>query len=291
MKIQKLAGALVFLSLGTAFLTSCSNQERMGKEDALDRIRRTGVIQACTFVYPPYGIKNAKTGAYSGVYVDAMNLIGEKMNAKVVWHEVASGTAIADLVSGKCDVIPANFALIPRAETVAFLEPPLGFIGEGALVRKDDARFKNVKSPLEFDKPDLTVAVLNGESGDIYVREHFRNAKVVKIDADASDQTRFCVEVSAKRADVAISDTNTLSLYAKAHPETVDLFHDRPFGLSPMSWTVRQGDLKWLHFLETALQFLETQGTLAQLEKKYNAHLLHEVRTYRQGFLNQFQKE
>lgn len=263
-------------------LTSCAAQRKGTQhEDTLDRIRRTGKIDVCTFVYPPFGIKDSKTGAFSGIYIDAINAIAEKMNAKVVLHEVGSGNAVADLVSGRCDVEPGLFALIPRAASVSFTQPPLLYIGESALVRRDDRRFTKATSVFEFDRPDITVALLNGESGDIFVKENFKKAQTKRIDADSSDQTRFCVEVSARRADVAIADSNTLHLYAKNHPEVVELFYENPFGLNPVSWGVRQDDAKWLHFLETALQFLETQGTLEQLDKKYHARFLHVVKEYK----------
>ena len=51
--------------------------------------------------------------------------------------------------------------------------------------------------------------------------------------------------------------------------------------VNPVAWAVRQDDLKWLHFIETALQFLETQGVWTQLEKKYNAHNLVEIKQYK----------
>ena len=160
------------------------------------------------------------------------------------------------------------------------VSPRIPFVGESAIVRKDDQRFKNVKDIFEFDKLDITVAVATGESGDIFIKENFKNAKVNRIDVESSDLSRFAVEVSAGRADVAIADANSIALYANAHPEVVDLFKIKPFGLNPVGWAVRQSDTAWLHFLETALQFLETQGVLHKLENQYNSHWLHEVKEY-----------
>jgi len=251
--------------------------------DTLDRIRQTGIIEACVIPEPPFVIKNAKTGVLSGLDVDTLNLIAEKINAKVHWHESGINNFIADVQSGRCDVLAQSslFAIIPRAMALAFTEPPLIYVGLTAIIRKNDTRFKNFKNIMEFDRPDITVAINTGAAGDLWVKEHFKKAQIKRIDTDAADATRFCVEVSAGRADLAIDGVDDIGYYASQHPEVIDLFRDHPFSLTPGSWAVRQDDVKWLHFLETALQFLDTQGTITQLEKKYNTHLLHLVKEYK----------
>lgn len=262
--------------------TAINREDQQNTDDTLTRIQKTGEINVCTVVFPPVVIKNAKTGELTGHFVDTMNIIAERINAKVNWYESTWGNAAADLQSKHCDLVAANFfANIPRAASVAFTKPPLFYIGDSALVRKNDLRFKNIKNVFDFDKPNITIAVATGEAGDIFVKEHFKNAKVTRIDVESSDLARFAVEVSAKRADVAIADANTINLYAKVHPEVIDLFENNPFSLNPVGWAVRQDDVRWLHFIETALQFLDTQGTLEELEKKYNAHWLHEIKQFK----------
>lgn len=274
-----LLGLLLAVLFG---LASCGKSQSVSAEDALDRIRRTGVIEACIVPEPPFVIKDAKTGTLSGIDVDTLNLIAKKMNAKVHWHETGINNFIADVQSGRCDVLSQSslFAIIPRAMALAFTEPRI-YVGLTAIARKNDLRFKNYKNIMDFDKPNITVAINTGAAGDIWTKENFKHAKIKRIDTDAADATRFCVEVSTGRADIAIDGIDDIGYYASRHPEVVDLFHNHPFSLTPGAWAVRQDDFKWLQFLNTALQFLDTQGTLAQLEKKYHAHLLHRVERYK----------
>ncbi|OGI68949.1 hypothetical protein A3A05_02330 [Candidatus Nomurabacteria bacterium RIFCSPLOWO2_01_FULL_41_12] len=256
--------------------------EQRGGDETLARIQKNESVDVCVIVNPPYVMKDAKTRELSGHMYDAMKMITERMNVKMNVTETTYGNGAAELQSRRCDVVVADFfANIPRSMSVAFTRPPLFFVGESAIVRRDDTRFQNVKDIFEFDKPNITVAVATGESGDIYVKENFKNAKVNQIDVGSSDLSRFAVEVSAGRADVAIADANSIALYAKAHLEVIDLFKNNSFGLNPVGWAVRQNDTAWLHFLEGSLQFLETQGTLQQLERKYNSHWLHEVKEYK----------
>ena len=273
---------LFVISILAAFVSCNRGRTTSSAEDTLDRVRRTGQIDACYVVFPPDVMKDPKTGILSGEGHDILNLIAEKMNAKVNWHETSYGNMIADVQSGRCDVLPQTiFANIPRAASIAFTEPPNVYFGESALVRKNDPRFQHVKDPMEFDKPNLTVVVAAGESGDVWVKENFKHANVKRMDTAASDPSRFMVEVSANRADVCITDGVGTALYASHHPEVLDVFRGRQFSLTPTGWVVRQDDLKWRQFLETAIQFLDTQGTIAQLEKKYNVPWMHLAKQYK----------
>ncbi|MFH0952259.1 MAG: transporter substrate-binding domain-containing protein [Patescibacteria group bacterium] len=249
--------------------------------DTLARVIATGVLDACTVINPPTTIRDAKTGQLSGHMVEAMENIAERMKIKVNWHESTWGNAPLDLQSKRCDLLVAPFfANVPRAEAVAFTKPPLMYIGHSALVRKDDERFPNINSIFDFDKPEYTVVVATGEAGDIFVKEHFTKAKVNQIDTEAADLTRFAVEVSAGRADVAIGGSDTTAIYASEHDDVIDLFKENPYGLSPVGWAVRQDDIRWLNFIESSLLFLDSQGILKELEEKYNAHWLHEKVEY-----------
>jgi len=282
-KKEQIISVTITLSLISIILSIFvlrNKPEFVQAESVLDKIQRTGKIIACTVVDPPAVIKDPKTGVFSGHQVDALNLIAQKINVTVEWNETTFGNAAAELQSKRCDIVATDlFANVPRAAAVAFTRPPLFYIGESAIVRKN-GKFTNIKDVYEFDKPGITVAVATGESGDIFVKENFTKAKVRMIDVESADLSRFAVEVSSGRADVAIADSNTIRLYAAVHPEVVDLFKDNPFALNPVGWAVRQDDLRWKDFIETSLQFLDTQGILSKLEKQYNAHWLHEIKKF-----------
>lgn len=272
-----------FVSFAAVLIfVSCSRLNSIStNEDTLDWIRRTGEISACVVVNPPWGIRDAKTGELSGYDIDTLKLIADKMNARVVWHETTWGNMASDLTSKRCDVAPGLFADIERAQSVASTLPAYEYLGHSALVRKNDLRFKNVTDIFEFDKPDLTIAVATGNAGDIFVTHHFHFAKIKRIDVESSDLSRFFMEVTAGRADAAIGAADDVFLYSKVHPEVADVLRGHEFNLEPRGWAVRLDDVKWLHFLETALQYLDTQGTLAKLRANYAVHCLVPKKQYK----------
>jgi len=282
MQSKSLVIVTLFVALASLGLSvsSIKSTKQVQVVDTLDKVQSTHKIEACTVIDPPGVIKDPKTGQFSGEHIDALNLIAKKINVTVNWTETTFGNAAADLQSHRCDVVATDiFANVPRAAVVAFTYPPLLYIGDSAVVKKDSP-YAGISNIYDFDKPNITVAVATGDAGDIFVKENFTQAKIVRIDVESSDLTRFALEVSAGRADVAISDSNTIRLYAAQHPEVTDLFQNNPFSLNPVAWAVRQDDPRWLGFLQTSLQFLETQGIFSQLESKYGAHWLHQVQTY-----------
>ncbi len=274
----------ISLTIGALLFTWLAWHQTKGiasNEDTLARVQATGKISACTVVDPPDVIKDPKTGTLSGHFIDTAELIAQRLGATIEWHESTWGTVAADLNAKRCDLVAATlFANIKKAAAVAFTQPPLFYIGESALVKRNGP-FAPVKNMFEFDTPTTTIAVATGESGDIFVSENFKQAVVHRIDVESSDLSRFAVEVSSGRADVAISDANTVRLYAEQHPEVIDLFKGQPVGRNPVAWATRPDDRRWREFIETSLQFLDQQGFLSILEQKYGAHWLHEVKNYK----------
>lgn len=247
--------------------------------DTLGKIRETGKVDVCYAEYPPGVIKDPKTGKLSGHTIDTIEHIATLIGATIVYHETAWGNGAADVATERCDIMLLYFNQIPRSFNIAFTHP-LIYVGDDALVRADDARFSDVRDIMEFDKPEYTVVVANGESGHNYVKEHFKRAKIEVIDVEAGDLLKFLALVSNGRADVGITDSVSVALYQKEHPETRSVFGNKPFNLNPTAFGVRQDDIKFLNFLNDALLTLEVQGKLAEFEKKYDAHWLHLKREY-----------
>ncbi len=275
-KSTTLVSLLSIIAIILSIIALSQNKRSSNVEGTLSKIQRTGKIDVCYAVWEPAVIKDAKTGKLSGHDIDEIEIIASALKATPTYHEQTFGTMAAAVQSGQCDISTSLFAQISRAAVVAFTKP-LFYGGESALVKKGDTRFKTVA---DIDKADVKVAVATGESGDNYVKENFHNATITRIDVESSDLSRFMAEVSSGRADVAIADNSTIANYAKAHPETEDIFATNPFNLTPDNFALRQGDVDFLNFMNTSLDYLRTTGKIAELEKKYDAHRLHEVTQY-----------
>ena len=165
-----------------------------------------------------------------------------------------------------------TYSTIPRALSVNFTRPII-YVGNSAIVRKADKRFKNIKNIKEIDKTDIVVAVTQGEQGYEYAKRNFKHAKLKVI--STSDQFLTFSEVSAGRADIALGDTWAIKQYTKIHNEVIDLFKNNPYNLTPVAWAVRYGDNDFLNFINICISYMESIGKLKEFENKYNVHWLH----------------
>lgn len=103
-----LSGIVIVLSviaLALSFAAWRNRGELTGGEDTLARVQRTGKVDACVIVSPPYVIKDAKTGDLSGHMYEAMKTITERMKVKINVSETTYGNAAAELQSRRCDVV------------------------------------------------------------------------------------------------------------------------------------------------------------------------------------------
>lgn len=265
----------ILLSLGSFFT---ERGEIATKSNTLEKMKQTGNLDVCYVTWPPTVIKDPATGELSGHMIDTLNAILDPIEVKPTYHEQAWGTAVLGLKSGICDLVAAGFFIkIPRSYSVAFTRP-LFYVGDGALVKKGDNRFSSI---WDADKKGITVAVVNGESGHEFVKANFQNAEIKVVDVEGGDMSRVYLEVTAGRADLAITDAWTIKKYTETHPDTQALFLDEPFDLNPVSWAVRQDDVEFMRFIENSLETLEANGKLKEFEEKYDAHWLHEVKTYK----------
>lgn len=279
-KSYKVVGAVAIIAalvLSVAVYRKGGNTSvQTSNNETLAKIQKTKKMSVCYAVFPPAVIKDAKTGKVSGHDIDAMEIMAKQLGAELELHESTFGNMAAAVQTGQCDIGTSLFVKIPRAAAVAF-STPIFFAGNSGLVRKGDSRFKSIA---DVDKAGITVAVATGESGHIYAQDHFKQAKVVPIDVESSDLSRFLLEVTSGRADIGIADANTIKLFAAQHPESEDAFANNTFDLNPDAFPIRHGDTSFLNFVNNSLEYMQTSGQWSELEKKYGAHWLHEVKNY-----------
>ena len=272
--IVTIIAVIAIVLAGATYFKSGSSSA--SSQDTLAKILKTKRMDVCVAVWPPASIKDAKTGEYSGHDIDAYNLIAKQIGATVVYHDTTFGDMPAAIQSGVCDMGTSLFVEISRAAAVDFTRPIL-YSGVSGLVMKGDTRFS---SAADLNKSSVHIAVANGEAGDIYSQANLAQAQITRINVDSSDLSRFMLEVSSGRADIAIADTDTIENFAKTHPDTQAIFVANPLQLSPDAFPVRAGDTKLLNFLNNSILTFQVDGTWQKLQAKYDAHWLQPVVQY-----------
>jgi ABC-type amino acid transport substrate-binding protein len=265
-----------FLLLAFCLLAfSCEPKNEGPKSNSFQRVSETKELRVGYIVFPPTVTKDSQNNL-GGHFVATIEEIARQAGWKVEYTEFTFSTFAAGLSTGRVDVsIAPTFVTVPRALNVSFTRA-LFYAGNSAIVKKGDARFTSIES---IDRPEITVAVTEGEAGHEYAKANFKRAKIVT--HTGSDQTLTFQDVLTGRADVALGDAYVTSLFAKQHPEEVtDLFANNPYNLTPVAWAVRRGDNDMLSFINASLEALDAQGKLLEFETAAGAHWIHYKREW-----------
>lgn len=240
------------------------------RNDSIDPLMRISTQQRMTVGYIPYfefSSREAATGEMRGFLVDLAYALAEDLGLsrkQVEFVETDWAYFAGDLDRGRFDIsIAGTFNTPERAKIVDFTHP-LGYLGNGALVRTDEKRFSDLAS---INQPDVTIAVVVGEQGWEYAKSHLLKAR--QIPFTGADLSQPCLAVVDGRADVALTDQYILRRFSMAHPNTRDLLTGAPVNVLPISWAVKKGKKRWLDQINRFILQLERSGKLAGLRAKY----------------------
>jgi ABC-type amino acid transport substrate-binding protein len=163
----------------------------------------------------------------SGIFYDIIERLATDIDVNIEWlGETTWGTMVQDLKDDKCDlVVTGVFPTAPRAKEVTFTRSVI-YIGMGAVIRKGDKRFKTVE---DFNQPNVTIATIDGEVGDVYVRQYLPKANRIAI---PTGEIALAVDqVAYNKADVAITDMLSAARYVSKNKDNLRIIPFEFMGL------------------------------------------------------------
>jgi len=265
--LATLLSFLVLLAVSILPFSACDTQNAGQKrESLLDKILREKKIRCMYINYPPTIQVDPNTKQLSGIFYDVVKRFGEDTALEIEWvGETTWGTMIEDLKNDKYDLLVTGvFPTAVRAKESEFTKPIL-YIGMGAVVRVGETRFKTVE---DFNAPNVTIATVDGEVGDAYVKQFLPKANRQAIPTGEIPQA--VDQVAYKKADVAITDMLSAGRYVMQHRDAVyDMFADKPIRVYGASMMTKRGEFEFLHLLDVALDEYINSGFIDSLDKKY----------------------
>ena len=267
--------ALFYISVLLISLNGCRQGNNATlTENTLEKVRRTKQLNVGYFVLEPTIMEEPNTGKKTGIFIDLIESIAKSLDAKVIYHEVDLANFAAGLQSRQFDLcIGATFATPQRATAVLFTRP-IFYSGYTGVTTK--GRSEKFKTWQLLDQSGLRIAVKQGSAIDDFVRENFKEAKVIRL--TGPDLSLPLAAVSSNQADVGLMNQQTVFTYLRAHPELEEVLPNNPIAPTNFSWSVRPDDFRWLQFLNSCLEYMENTGELYRYEKKYGIPLLHNKR-------------
>lgn len=259
--------AVIFFSILT--LAGCNSCSTPRSSDSLARIKNDKKIRVGYISYSDITSRDNQTGQIKGFLVDVLyetlaDLQIPRDNIEFVetdWQNFGLG-----LETGKYDLsIAGTFNTPVRAKVVDFSRPIL-YLGNGAVVKKDDDRFHRIE---DFNRADITIAVVQGEQGYEYAKKNLTKAKLVSL--SGSDLSLAPLQVKLGKADAALSDQYILRKYVLSNPEVKDALADNPYDVLPICWSVRKNsnDANLLNYVNAQLDKIESSGKLSEIMRKY----------------------
>ncbi|MDB5259181.1 MAG: periplasmic component of amino acid ABC-type transporter/signal transduction system [Candidatus Taylorbacteria bacterium] len=256
----------VFRNHGTAVGDRASTSQ----SSILDRVLNNKAVRIGYAAYPPYVVKDLKTGALSGYYIDIANELADRMGVKIEWIETTWNTYISDLKTGKFDVLAdPMYPSVPRLEQIDFSVSIGYFNGVAAVVKSGDRRFSKLE---DLNKKGIIIAAPQSWTAEDYAKKYFPLATIKSYPGDSPALTLSTVLTD--NADVALADGPSVQQYIEKNQDQAvkPLFLDNPTVLTGAGFGLPKGDYTWTNFINNSLDVMTTDSTLKNLAKKYHLY-------------------
>ncbi|MDX2027262.1 MAG: transporter substrate-binding domain-containing protein [Alphaproteobacteria bacterium] len=235
------------------------------KETAFERVMRTGTIRCGYGIWIPEMVKDANTGALSGVDYDIMNAVGHALGLKVEWtEEVGWPVAQQGLASGRYDVFCNGAWPTPSRTKTAFYSRPFMYSPVYAAISAK----KNVSTQdiSWANKPETTIAVLPNTAIDTFANSRFPNAKKFDL-SDLSNDGDLMLAIATGKADMGLSTYSSIKKYMDANPGQIHI-NDQPVIYAPGSFLLPHDDYRLKHMVDFTITYLLEMGVIRNILMK-----------------------
>ena len=143
--------------------------------------RSTKLIIGTDATYPPFEYVDEK-GQISGVDIEVGREIAKALGREVEFRNINFDGLITALRTGSIDLVISSMTATPeRRQSIDFSEPYVK-TGLSILAAKDST----VQSAADLKTPGRKIVVRLGTTGEHWVRENLKEAKIIALDADVS---------------------------------------------------------------------------------------------------------
>jgi polar amino acid transport system substrate-binding protein len=270
--MKKMGGKLtaVFVIAGAFMLAGCPERSATAttQDRAYKRVIETKTLRVAYISYPPSFIKDANTGAYSGIMHEVLQEMAKRMDLKVDYaEETAWGTMIEAVNGGRVDLVCTG--LWPNATRGKFVDftAAVYFSPIKAYVKAGNTAFDGKLSAI--NSKGVKIATIDGEMTSIISKADFPEAT-----ADSHPQTtdiaQMLLEIGTGKADVTFVETAVAAGFLQKNPGTVEEVKNiAPVRVFPNVMMLSKDEGKLLSTLNTAMDEVANTGVVDRIVAKY----------------------
>lgn len=237
-------------------------------ESTLDAVIKKGTITVGTSLgTPPFGLTNQDMEP-DGFDVGLAKLIARDLGVKLNVVDIVAANRIPSLTSGKTDIVISSFSITAeRAKAIAFTNPV--FVDQQVFLGKKDLTVEKLT-----DLKGKTIGVTRSTTNDIAVTKRApEGVKIQRYDDDASTNQALL----AGQVDGIVTSGGLAVAISKRSPDVEVKF---VVSQAPMGIGLRRGDPDLLHWLNTDIFMLWTNGEIQALQEKWMGAANKELPTY-----------
>jgi polar amino acid transport system substrate-binding protein len=246
--------ALALLGLGASALAP-----RAASAQTVDEIKKRGVVRIGVLSeLPPWGYLDAN-GNLAGYDVDVGKLIAEKMGVKAEFVGMTVAARIAQVMTGKVDMLLATMGMYPeRAKVVQFTEPYAGL--KIIMLAKKGQKIEKLE-----DAANLRIGVTRGAAQDTAITAGLpKTADIRRFDDDsAAIQALITGQVDAIGAN-----TTYMININKVMPNN-DFEPKLTFNEQWMGVATKPGQKQLNEWLNNFIEEAKANGQLDAISKKW----------------------
>jgi len=261
--MKKLTAAFAVVATLTAAAAAAAEAD-----SALQQIKERGTIVICEAAYPPYNVKDPKTGEWEGLDIDIEGELIKALGVKVQRVDTGFSALIPSLNTHKCDLSTAGTYITPgRAEQVLFTRP---FAAETKTVFVPMG--SAAKSYADIDKAGVTIATRAGTAEETYAKRFFKHATIKVLTSDATQP--HLLEVAAKRADAAFAGYVGSMMFMKQNANLkLRPIGDKLLDPTPFAFMLPRGEYQFQQYMDIFFNDLERTGKLKEITDKWISSL------------------
>jgi polar amino acid transport system substrate-binding protein len=221
-------------------------------------IQRGTLIVGVSLGTPPFGITNENMEP-DGYDVSLAKLLAAQMGVKVQIVDTVSANRVPSLTSGKVDLVISSFSITPeRAKAIAFTD--CVYVDQQVALAP-----KSVTLASLADLKGKRIGVTRATTNDIAVTRRAPEGTLIqRYDDDAATNQALL----SGQVDGIVTSASLAAAIANRNP---NLPLERKFVVSqaPMAIGLRLGEPDLLHWLNTTLFMLWTNGDIQALQQKW----------------------
>jgi polar amino acid transport system substrate-binding protein len=237
------------------------------KESLYERVLSNGKIRASYASYPPYCIVDPNSGELSGIFVEVLEEIGNRLQLEIVWvEEVGWGTIFEGLKSGRHDMFGAGLWQNSSRGKHGYFSKPIFYNGIRIWVRSDEERIKTLE---DINSPGIRMSVQDGAMDDVIANADFPNARKVSI-PQLNPWSDNLLNTITNKTDVSLSELGPIADFLSKNPGTLkEIDIGRPLRVFANCYAFNIGENKFKSMIDAAIEELIFDGTIEQILTKH----------------------